>query len=231
MQIIESTVFGVRSAILRFDSIDRLSSFTLFPMIHVADKSFYDDVLELLADCNVVLTEGVRTKTGTLLTASYRYFTKNQKLGLVLQSTMSLDDLNADIRHADVASDDFSKKWAELPFFQRFLIPMLAPIYGLYLRFFGTRETIGKGMDLNLHDHNDAILDDNETFEKIGEIILDWRDEHLIGIINDYMQQTEGVKRSVGIVFGARHMRAVIHHLREQNYKVTASDWVNVIRY
>lgn len=231
MQIIESTVFGVRSAIFRFENTERLSSFTLFPMIHVADQSFYDDVLERLAECDVVLTEGVRTKTGRLLTASYRYFTKNPKLGLVLQSTMSLDNLNVDVRHADVASDSFSKKWAELPFLQRFLVPVLAPIFGMYLRFFGTRETIGKSMNLDLHDHNDAILDDNEVFEKIEEVILDWRDEHLVGIINDHILETDGHKRSVGIVFGARHMRAVIHHLRGQNYKVTAADWIRVIRY
>ncbi|WP_108810801.1 hypothetical protein [Sphingorhabdus sp. Alg231-15] len=231
MQIIESTVFGVRSAIFRFENAERSSSFTLFPMVHVADRSFYDEVLKRLASCDVILTEGVRTKTGTLLTASYRYFTKNQKLGLVLQSTMSLDNLTADIRHADVASGDFSKKWAELPFLPRFLIPIIAPVYGLYLRYFGTRESIGKSMGLDLHDHNDAILDDNEIVEKMEEVILDWRDKHLIGIINGHIQQTEDDKKSVGIVFGARHMRAVIHHLHKQNYKVTRSDWASVIRY
>ncbi len=231
MQIIESTVFGVRSAVFRFEHTDRSSSFTLFPMIHVADKSFYDEVVNQLSECDVVLTEGVKTRTGTLLTASYRYFAKNQKLGLVLQSNMSLDTLNADIKHADVDSGDFSKKWAELPFLQRYLIPALAPIYGLYLRFFGTRESIGKGMHLDLHDHNDELLDDNETFEKIEEVILDWRDKHLIGIIDKHISDSDVDQKSIGIVFGARHMRAVILHLHSQNYKVAASDWLTIIRY
>lgn len=231
MQIIESTTFGVRSVIFRFENDDRPTGFTLFPMVHVADKAFYDGILKRLSDCDVVLTEGVRTKTGRLLTASYRYFTRNPKLGFVLQSTMSLDDLNAKIHHADVASEDFSRKWAQLPFWLRFLIPVAAPIYGMYLRFFGTRESIGKGMGLDLHDHNDALLDENEGFEEMEEVILDWRDKHLISIIDGYIQSDGDEEKTVGIVFGARHMRAVIHHLHKQGYRITDADWIDVIRY
>lgn len=231
MQIIESTFIGVRSAIFRFESSERKTSFTLFPMVHVADKAFYDGVLKRLADCDVVLTEGVRTKTGRFMTASYRYFAKNPKLGFVLQSTMSLDGLKAKIHHADVASGDFSSKWSQLPFWQRFLIPLVAPLYGLYLRFFGTRESIGKRMGLDLHDHGDALLDDSEIMQEMEEVILDWRDQHLIRIIDDYMHSDDDGEKSVGIVFGARHMRAVIHHLHKSGYRVMGADWLEVVRY
>lgn len=231
MQIIESSVIGARSAIFRFENDERSSSFILIPMVHVADETFYDDVVQRLSKCDVILTEGVKTKTGSLLTASYRYFVKNPKLGMVLQKTMSLDGLKAEIHHADVASKDFSEQWSKLPAFQRFIIPLLAPAYGLYLRFFGTRESIGDRLGLDLHDHGDAILDDNEAFEQIDALILDWRDNHLIGIVDDYIKQDDKEKRTIGIVFGARHMRAVIHHLKREQYNVTASEWISVIKY
>ena len=78
----------------------------------------------------------------SLLTLSYRFFAENPRLGLVLQSTMDLDHMDGRLIHADVTGDAFERRWRRLDTWLRFVILSVAPLYGLYLRHFGTRAGI-----------------------------------------------------------------------------------------
>ena len=110
MQIIESTAFGVRSAILHLEASDGAPRFTLFPMIHVATPDFYREIGRRLDACDLILCEGVKSRTSSLLTLSYRFFAHNPRLGLVCQNTMNLDHLKGRLIHADVTGDAFDKR-------------------------------------------------------------------------------------------------------------------------
>ncbi len=229
MQIIESTVFGLRSAVIQLEAGNDAPRFDLFPMVHVADSAFYEEIAQRLDNCDLVLCEGVKSPTVSLLTSSYRFCEKNPRLGLVTQKkALKLDHLEGRLIHADVSAELFEKRWSTLATLLRVIVLLAAPIYGLYLRYFGTREDIARGLGMNLKKSRGEILAD-EDFEKVTEIILDWRDRRLLKVIDQTLLKNEDADISIGILFGAMHMRAVIRHLiHNLGYHVTKAEWVTV---
>ena len=228
MQIIESTVFGLRSAIIQLEAGNDAPRFDLFPMVHVADSAFYEEIAQRLDNCDLVLCEGVKSPIASLLTLSYRFCDRNPRIGLVTQKAMKLEHLKGRLIHADVSAERFEKRWSKLAIFPRVILPLAAPIYGLYLRYFGTREDIARGLGMNLKKSRGEILAD-EDFEKVTEIILDWRDRRLLKVIDQTLLKNEDADISIGILFGAMHMRAVIRHLiHNLGYHVTKAEWVTV---
>jgi hypothetical protein len=52
MQIVELSSFALRSAVTRFKKDGSSVEFALFPMIHVGERSYYDDIHRRLAGCD-----------------------------------------------------------------------------------------------------------------------------------------------------------------------------------
>lgn len=228
MQIIESTAFGVRSAVFRFEKSGRSPDFIVFPMIHVAEAQYYAEISRRLDECDIVLFEGVGSRAGNLLTASYRFLAKNPRLGLVSQKKMDLDHLKGRLIHADVEGEAFEERWWKIATWLRFLLPIAAPIYGLYMRYFGTRAAIARGLRFDLRKSRRELLADSDERE-ITNVLVDWRDKRLIEAIEEQRLKPENADRTIGILFGAGHMRAVIRHLmRNHKYRVTNAEWVMV---
>ena len=231
MEIISSTVIGVQSAVRRLELDDQSPTYLILPMIHIAEQGFYDEVTKRLQCCDIILVEGVKSTKVGLLSASYRYAAVNPKLNMVLQSTMNLDELKGKIIHADVSSKDFDNKWSKLPLVQRLALPILAPLFGLYLRFFGTREHFAKHSTFNMKMSQNEILDDGETLPEFKEMVVDWRDEHLLEIVKQTKTCGSDIQPVIGIVYGAHHMRAVLYFLvRQMGYRITQSEWLTAFR-
>ena len=231
MQIIESTVFGVRSAFMKLNAGENGPTIFLFPMIHIADKSFYDVAIDRCEQCDLVLAEGVKGKSMSLLTSSYRYFAKNKKVGLVLQSDIMAGDKVAHFVNSDVSAEKFNQKWSNVSFVSKLTILSLSPLVGLYLRFFGTREMIAKHLSVEDLEGRDNLLDQDDHFAKFREVALHWRDQEFIKLLDGTLTKYQNQKENIGIVFGASHMRAIIRHLvNEKSYKITHAEWVDVIR-
>ena len=227
MQIIESNAFSVRSAIINLESSRARPTFVLFPMIHVGEPEFYSEISSRLNHCDYVLYEGVKSRTGGFITASYRFFADSPRLKLVSQNSMKLGHLKNRLIHADVTGELFESNWWALPSLLRYLIPIAAPLYGIYMRYFGTRSEIAKHMKLNDLKSRDEILGDDDN--AVASVMLDWRDQHLLDVIDQQIILHENSSTSIGVLYGAKHMRAVIRHLaKEHGYKVVASEWVNV---
>ena len=228
MQIIESSVIGVRSAVFSLECDDDGLRFTLFPMIHVGEPAFYEDVERRLENCDVILCEGVKSPTVSLLTLSYRFFAPNERLGLVLQSVMKLEQLHDRVVHADVSGDAFERRWSKLPFLWRHALPLIAPAYGLYLRYFGTRALLARHCAFSYRKTAEEVLE-GEDIRAVKGVLLGWRDRHLIGVIDQLRAKHRGTGAHIGVVYGAGHMRAVIRHLvRDCRYRIAGSEWVKV---
>lgn len=143
MQIVESSVLGVRSARIELKSNSNPVEITLFPMIHIGEPQFYETVRRDAWSFDYVLFEGVRSPVVTALTRSYRWLESSNRLNLVLQSryfgrdAMSyLEGLRAQMVHADLDQKEFEKAWKEVPLRLRALVYVLAPAIGLHRRFF-----------------------------------------------------------------------------------------------
>ena len=83
MQIIESTSLALRSVFLRLEAGAGAPSFSLFPMVHVAESAFYEGVARKLEKCDLILYEGVNSRSVSPLTYCYRSLAKSPRLGLV----------------------------------------------------------------------------------------------------------------------------------------------------
>lgn len=228
MQIIESSPFALRTAVMRLKSAKSPTSFTLFPMVHVGEPAFYDEVATRLKACDIILCEGVKSPTSSMITMSYRFYAQAPHLGLVLQRQMDLSSLKERLVHADVSGPDFEKRWSELPLWLRYGLPIAAPVFGLYMRHFGTRANIAARMSMNLRKTRLESLSEPER-ALAKEVIIDWRDRHLIDVIAREQAKANGKEINIGILFGARHMRAVLRYLLwDQGYRASKSEWVTV---
>jgi hypothetical protein len=60
VQIVEHSVVGTRSAVLRLRCTGAELQFLIFPMFHVASPRFYAEVAERLRHCELLVVEGVK---------------------------------------------------------------------------------------------------------------------------------------------------------------------------
>ena len=179
--------------------------------------------------CDLVLCKGVKSTTSSLLTLSYRFLGDCPRLGLVCQKAVKLDHLKDRLIHADMKGDAFEARWWNIKTWLRHAIPLAAPVYGLYMRFFGTRAGIARHMGMNLRRSRQDILVDANTEEMI-EVLLDWLDQRLLEIIDQQRQHRNGADLDIGVLVGARHMRAVIGHLvRKCRYRIAKAEWTSVL--
>jgi len=228
MQIIESTALGVRSAIFRLRAPDAGPDFVLFPMVHIGAPAYYEEIERRLSNCDLILYEGVRSRTITLLTRAYRLMGSNRRLGLVQQSSMKLDRLKDRMVHSDVSAESFESRWRLVPAWMRILIYLIAPTLGLYLRWFATRQFIAKHLGMDDRKSADEILADDDI-EKLQEVTVNWRDRHLVTVIEQHRGRYKTSEACIGVLYGASHMRAVLRHLiGRHRYYVTSSAWVTV---
>lgn len=231
MQFIESTIFGVRSAYWKLSCNSDMPIIHVFPMVHIADREFYEAVLKKLSDSDVILVEGVKTKTTRLLSYSYRNAIKNPKLGMVLQPKILQTEVRGKIIHSDVSSSDFRKQWKALGLFTKLKLLTLFPAYGVYLRYFGSREKIARGMNTEDIIGRDEILDDDTSWEEAKEVILDWRDSYLLKKLDEQIEKPENSQANIAVVYGALHMRSVVTYLtRVKGYHVESSEWLSVVK-
>jgi hypothetical protein len=230
MQFIEKNSLNVRSAVYHLKKDGSGLEFVLFPMIHVGSIEFYDEVSRRLVECDVVLAEGINSKKGNLLTLSYRIVKKIKRMDLVTQQEgMKVSLFREKIVNPDMEGRAFDERWSALPFGLKAQLFFFIPIYVVYLFLFGTRETLAQNIAVEDLPSSDEILLQEESFEKLDVLLIDERDRRLIDSIGKLHDSNRNNKKTVGIVYGAMHMRNVISFLlRKLNYRVAKAEWVTV---
>ena len=83
MQIIESSIIGVRSAVRQFISSDGKLTVTIYPVLHIGEQQFYDQVYSEALSHDIVLAEGIKSPIVQRITRSYRWLPL-KRLNLVL---------------------------------------------------------------------------------------------------------------------------------------------------
>lgn len=181
--------------------------------------------------CDVVLFEGVRSLRAWMLTRAYSIAAYRTSLGLVRQRDALVVPLLRQRKiHADVSSEQFSAAWAGIPLYQRVLLLLGAPLYGLWLYFTGTRHSIGRGL-------NTEELESKRDFERfegtleLENVIATTRNLRLVEEVSAAVEKN-GVGKRIGILYGAAHMRVVSRLLTSKyRYRVVESDWITVFDY
>jgi hypothetical protein len=174
----------------------------------------------------VVIVEGLRTFQSRLITLSYRLPAKRRSLGLVLQSdALRQSDLPGVTIHGDMDPDSFALSWSEIPWTQRMTILLVAPLYGVVMYLFASREYFTRRHTVDsLPDRLDYRL------SQVRELIVDERDQRLIERIESCLAERRDDQRKVAILFGGGHMPAVVEVLTSRHgYHVVHSEWVTAI--
>ena len=213
MQIIERNMFGVRTAIYEFAHPDHLLEFVVFPMIHIGEPEFYEEITSRLKECDLILFEGVQSSTVSFLTMGYRFASRRKRLGLVTQAAIPMQEMASKLAHADLKGQKFDSLWRKLPFFLRFVTPIAIPFYGLYCYLTASRQSIAKHLEINDLPSRDDLLDEDS---ELDEIVLGRRDQRLLASILLCHRKRKDEKIRVGILFGAAHMPPVYQLLQQR---------------
>lgn len=229
MQIIEQTGLGVRSAVMRFERTGSSVKFVVVPMMHIASPAFYRDVRRRLTDCDVVVAEGVGGARAQFLTLAYRLAGRFRRKGLVQQAdALRLTDLRAQIVRPDLSAKEFSAGWAGVRWWVRCAALVVVPFVGIAMLVVGPVRMLGTHMaldDMPSDDEEDQPLDD------VGRVLIESRDQRLVA---ELVRQAEAHHAdpqpwTVGVPWGAGHVRAIAPALISRGYQVRSAEWITVI--
>jgi hypothetical protein len=200
-------------------------------MIHIGTADYYAQVRSRLQSCDVVLFEGVRSFRVLLLTLSYRLVAHRKRLKLVAQTdALPLWGLRARLINADVAPGDFDQSWSRIPWHLRIAIAIGAPLLGAYRYLTATRDSIGRRLSLEDIPTADQALR-ADAMPELDEAILHSRDLKLVAAVEAVLT-VDARPDTVGIVYGAGHMRVVTDVLLQKyRFRVAQAEWLTVFDY
>ncbi|MFK0250554.1 hypothetical protein ACIQUM_38160 [Amycolatopsis azurea] len=227
MEIIVSNELGVRAVVLTLRAKGSALSFRLFPMVHIGTQAYFDTVRRQADACDVIVAEGVGdAKSVSRLTASYRLAARNKRLGLVVQD-LKADSFTVPTIRPDLDGPGFSEGWRRVPLGDRLMMSLLAPTLGVFLRGFGTRGMLARF--LTVDDEDDFRAESAEVMPEFDDLIGASRDKLLVDALAGLHEQRRHEPGTVGVVYGAEHMRAVVRELHTRfGYVVRDAEYVTV---
>lgn len=223
MQFIESSIIGVRSAVFTLKRRTTPLRFTLFPMVHVAEQSFYDAVASRAARCDLIVAEGVPSGHAT----AQSWMARIRADHLVDQLVgLDLEPLGVPVQWEHTIGDR-RRSNRELA-----VERLLDSAAALGLRAFGRYGNPLKLDNLDEADEND----DRWTRREGGRIsrflddkVVRERDEELLRALSTIHRRRYTEPITVAVVYGAAHMPCAVEGLRESfGYYVDTAEWLTI---
>jgi hypothetical protein len=199
-------------------------------MLHVGEPGFFQTVYSDAFSHDVVLVEGVRSPVVRRIARSYRWIEGSERMNLVAQPPYPTQaSCHARIVHADLSAEEFARAWLGVPLWLRALIYVVVPLIGARRRWFESRETLAKALSLDDLPSRQEILDLSPETIALDRAILHARDARLVEQLREQLDDPHPDAWRLAIVYGANHMRAVLHELTHQRgYHVEHGDWLTV---
>jgi hypothetical protein len=228
VQIIDTSPMGTRSAVLRLRRKGSELQFLVFPMLHVAEQSFYDEVRRRLADCAVVVAEGVtgRSALATAVTMTYRVIPANRRSGLVRQN-LGLDALGVPVIRPDVSAKEFGRAWRTLPLGLRLSVWCLLPVATVLQLVGGRKRLLAPAIALD-----DDDVSGDETTDRLDGVFGGERDDRLFAALVELHEQRSAERIDVAVVYGAQHVPDLVHRLASTlGYRPRTADWITAVNW
>lgn len=234
MQLIETSVVGVRSAVITMQRQGTQLRIQLFPMLHLGTAAFYRDVTERLSRCQVAVGEGVggQSVLTSALTTVYRSPARSKRLGLVVQDIDygALALAGVELVTPDMTGEQLRQGWRTVPLLHRVGVLALVPVIALGFRLFGSRYMFGQYLetgDLPSPQDEEAL----EISPAIAKLIVDDRDRLLVNALDSFISARADEPIVVGVVYGAGHMPVVVRALAASGFKPMKAEWLTVFGY
>jgi hypothetical protein len=100
------------------------------------------------------------------------------------------------------------------------------PVYALYQRRFGSRASLARGHALDDLPSRNETLSWVPEYASFDEAVVDKRDKRLVEVMGSYLDSNRTALRRLAIVYGAKHMRAVIRELGHRGFRCVNSEWM-----
>ncbi|MFI7576556.1 hypothetical protein [Micromonospora sp. NPDC049497] len=232
MQIIEHSIIGTRSAVLRLRRPGSQLQFVLFPMLHVASPEFYAAVAQRLRQCDLLVVEGIsgRSVLTWAITLTYRVMPANRSSGLVVDN-IAYQSLGVELLNADVTTAEFAQGWRAMPLRYRLLMWCVVPIVVVAQFFGGTRRLLSPEVELNdLPSAKDETYSDSEFTDHFERTFGGNRDERLLAALSELVRTRSSERIDVAVVYGAGHVPAIVRGLMDRHgYRPRTAEWLTVL--
>jgi hypothetical protein len=183
-----------------------------------------------LEECDDVIIEGVGGHRAAVITLAYQIGGRLRRGGLVGHGQgLDLVGLKARIIQPDLTAAQFAQGWRKVDRWLRWFLLAAAPFFGLWLAVAGPERALGRDLGLDdLPSREEEELSD--AGPGLGEAMLGLRDQALCQeLIRLAEQPGSGGSRTVGVCWGAAHMRAVIATLYTRlGYRIAGATWITV---
>lgn len=224
MQFIESSIVGLRSSVITFRRKDTPLRFILFPMVHVAEQAFYDEVAARVRLCQFIVAEGI-----TMREAPVQNWMARHHWGQLVDqaAALRLEDLGPPVRW-EAEPDDRPPSTADrlksrgldvagaftIVLARKFINPLDLPNTEQAEAYDDSAEQLTGGWLDRLLEYNISTV----------------RDARLIGALDEIHRDRAAEPVQVAVVFGAAHMPAVASHLcGPLGYVATDAEWLTVV--
>jgi hypothetical protein len=223
MQYVESSVIGVRSAVITLKRRTTPLRFVLFPMVHVAEPAFYAEVEAMAGTCDLIVAEGVPSRYAPM----QEWMSKIRLDRLVDQMTgLDLERTGVPVQweHAAPRPARSGREQA---------VAVIADsAAAVVLRALGR---YGSPLGLPSLDQSDEHDDrwERRAAGWLGRIaqdrVLDSRDAVLAQALGAIHRERCGEQAKVALVYGGAHIPAVVDYLTETfKYYVEKAEWLTV---
>lgn len=229
MDIIDVSDLGVRTAVVQLRRKGTPCRFTLYPMIHLGEPSFYQAVHARLARHDLIVEEGVAgpSRMADLLTSVYRSEALRARLGLQVQPR-DLCDVGVPVVRPDMTGPEFEDRCRDIDLPERALLYTAVPTFGLFVRLFLTRAMLAQELQLDC----DTLAIREPTGLRIEEIVTDERDALLCAEVSRIHTERCEEDIDVAVVYGAGHVAPLVSHLRVRHgYVPRSADWLLVFDF
>jgi hypothetical protein len=223
MQFLESSIIGLRSAVITLTRRATPLRFILFPMVHVAEQQFYDEVAARARLCQLLVAEGVKAKD----VPAQSWMAQHHRGHLVDQgAALRLESLGVPV-HWEVEPDTGPRPGTGRPVSRTADIAGAATI-GLIRKLIGPLD-LPSLEQAEAYDQTAENLTGNWFDRLLEHNVSTIRDARLMRVLDEIHRDRAAESLTVGVVFGAGHMPAVVDHLCGQlGYIATSAEWLTV---
>ncbi|HKF32083.1 MAG TPA: hypothetical protein VKB37_06885 [Jatrophihabitantaceae bacterium] len=230
MQIVEVSVVGVRSAALRVRRHGTPLWFTLFPMIHVAQPAFYEEVANRLRAVDMIVAEGIKGEAPSIgpISRLYEQFSRGPGPQIVVQD-IDYESLGPPVLNPDLTGDELDRRLRQqVPLADRLLMRASLPVAGLAVRLMGPQLLMDRYLGLE-----DLPTAEQERWADAGaefeDVIVHQRDALANQALADIYGKHQQDEMHVAVVYGAGHIVGIFRYLSQTfRYRVVGADWLDV---
>lgn len=230
MRFIEVTEpAGVRTAVVRFRRPESPLRFLLLPRVPIGEAAFHREVTaRLRRDCDLVVAEGAGagSPAADAVIASYERLDEDERLGLVAQD-LAAGSLGVPVVRPDTAGAASQQGHRSLPLTERVTLAALVPAVMAGMRLFGTRRYLARHLTTeDLAGGAEETTPDAPPGD--GDLPAGRRDRLLVQALTHLHETSAGRPDplTVGVLYGARHLRAASTALTGLGYHPSGTEWL-----